>query len=487
MVYLPTRHFEADGADIFEYVVGCRWANGMNVISNPNGRSRLLPAGTLALDNQSGYWTESRLRALDTITVRVDSHYVCEAVVESYTNFAPSNEIRLKLNSLNATNYKRLAVFCAVANLSATEVLAEVGTTITALTPWGAAETAIGVDYSKPLSTFLDDFGILFDSYVFEDGRGNLRAVNPSTENRIPPFIITPQDYQILLRTANAQYRPGWRRDAQELITLDASLSSVDVIYAEDMDVRNSDVDNINGGSGTSALYRLELKPYEQGSVGGQDNHAFFTWVLAERDIDELIDGPSGTSPFTTYDVTQSGTSIFVFIRYNGQDSSEYTISDMVFNRDFTVTIYNYTGAFENVVNRILVDPTVEHGYLPRNRIQASNSTVAITGAKLERYAGYIPQVSRLTFNIKQDNQARFDEIAALQPGDVVDSNILDGNLDIRARGHVLYTGWNFPKNGRATKELHLVSYQDLTDTDFLLWYGERLLDYDDEPLKGPA
>ena len=60
MAYLPTPEFLGDGVDISEYVTGFRYSYGMNVFGNPNGRSRILPAGQLALNNDYGLLDRSQ-------------------------------------------------------------------------------------------------------------------------------------------------------------------------------------------------------------------------------------------------------------------------------------------------------------------------------------------------------------------------------------------------------------------------------------------
>ena len=469
MAYLPTPEFLGDGADISEYVTGFRYSYGMNVFGNPNGRSRILPAGQLALNNDTGYWTEARLSALDNVVGLADSHYMGDCAVKSYRIDHYNRLVQVRLQSLNAKAYEDPIVFDTPTNYSEADVLTATGVTVTNLTDWGGWEVGAGFEYNGKLSKFLNDFGIWSDSYLIEGARGAFVAVVPSTENRSPSFLLHTPEYLAIARFAGNHYRSGWRRDAQEIQYIDSSLDVQRVTFPD---------------GGTLSSYWSQGSGYLQSRGTGKyrayfDLSAIFSLDQPTSDIVFItrhsLPGISDASGVKLSTAVGDGPWVTA-INFNVSPGDD--VQAVAFEGNWDIDIYyNPTNPITHATETVSDDESVTFGLLPPMAFPIPATLAEQVGTKLSRYADNIPQVTRLVFPLRQPNQARFDALAGLTPGDVVDIDISDGILNIGTRNHVLFMSWNYQSRARPTLEIHFVSYGALARRR--VRYNTRGVDYE--------
>ena len=184
--------------------------------------------------------------------------------------------------------------------------------------------------------------------------------------------------------------------------------------------------------------------------------------------VDNVSEGPSssrGVGPWV------------VALRLIESDPSD-DVQTATFIDDWYIDIY-YTpqNPITNVTETVSDDESVTFGLLPPMAFPIPATLAEQVGTKLARYADNTPQVTRLVFPLRQPNQARFDALAGLTPGDVVDIDISDGILNIGTRNHVLFMSWNYQSRARPTLEIHFVSYGALARRR--VRYNTRGVDYD--------
>ena len=468
--YLPTPTWVADGVDITGYVSSFRSRRGWNVISNETGRNQIQTAGDLLLDNHDRYWTQARLSSLDIITARADSVVMGMFKVQSYKVNAPTQSVRLTLGPV--TNYDLLVDFDFSSHTLAPALLTSVDVTITPETPFAGYHASAGWEYSDTLKDFLYDFGILFDSYVYEEADGSLRAINPSTENRTPVFEIDPLSLRIDRQFTNSQYRQRFRRDAQVVRTLGTNLNSANVLIPENTNLI-ADAGAVITKTGDRYETRIDLLAL----AGRSDDSASFSHYTVPDERLEVDtpganpvypilrnNGPRKAGPDRQGAVMRDTNRIVNNPTTEQQEAFDLPASWQTRN-DETFTLWFFDASpsirehrhFANVDDQESV-----HGFVPSNAIPMSFNDLAMINPKLERYQDYIPVVARLVFPLAQPSVTQFDSMATIKPGVIVDTSINAHGLVLRQRSYVMYAEWRYSPRGMPLYEVHLVSFEDL-------------------------
>ena len=206
--YVPTPSWTVDGTDVTEYVANYTGRRGWNVISSSDGRNLIDTSGDLLLKNQTGFWTDSRLGALDRIVFRLDGVVRGQFGVLSFKANAPNRTVLLSLGSIN--NPDTPIAWSVAVNTPIADLLTGIGVTVTPDAPWENYRVGAGEEYADTFITFQRDLSIFSDSYVYEDENGDLRAMTPSTENRSASITVAPDQFSILRRYTNSQTRRGF-------------------------------------------------------------------------------------------------------------------------------------------------------------------------------------------------------------------------------------------------------------------------------------
>ena len=464
MTYVSTWAFDADGADITPDVESARFFHGNQLRSARNPARLIRGRGRMLLENGDGYWTEARLDALDTLKFINDGIEVVVCKVTEAKLIPRRRLARLTLRAQHHESYDRNVGFNTITTASLATVLAATGLDLTPRTAWPTWQVDEGERYCEGTFKAVRDFADFADAFAMEDFDGSYVAVVPETEMRTPGLTIDDSSHWIHIDRREFIRQREWLRDAQLATTLNSTIASVDVTVPG-LPSRWSNIGQIvdKGPDDVDREVRFDTI-----SLGGLENRRadFVSLDLPSTNDFEIVSA-TGVNAWSErwareWEASPSGVRIRANLRsgFSGSDISDHNIA---FEDDFTITLRFFSQPeairFQENAYYATDGDTSVLGFLPTMPFLVAETSQFLFQSKLERWANFVPEVTRLSFLTDQETEARWHEIRDLRLGDAVNLNLMDDGLMLASSSWPMYKEWRYHARLDSSCEIHFLSY----------------------------
>lgn len=460
MTHISDFTFDADGADITPYVDEWRFNHGADPWTNRRRLASPRSRGRMTLENGAGYWTESRLADLSTITVRNDSSVIAVCNVDDYEQIPNDKIAQLRLGAASSDSYDERTGFSAESNLDESGVLSAAGVSLANRSAWAGWIAQTGADYCNDRLRFYRDFGNFADAFIAVDHDGSFVAVLPATEDRAPAFTIRDLTHYFTARNRSVGKQREWRRNSQESHYLTTGLTSASYTIGA-----NTLISSIGTITRTNDRWRVEIDILaRQGGNASRFSHMtasasrFQVRIAGDDDFTFLRnDGGRTVGPDSSSGVSRDTVRLVSSPSQEqidaGNNTGAWQIDDAV-----TFTLYFYSSTPNENTTRY------SHGDRPENALPDMPWAVPNTAAmstlfesKLARWDSYIPEVTRLVFLTDQPNQSRWNQIRDLRIGDTIALALSQDGMSVSNTSWAMYKSWHYRADAESTVEIRFL------------------------------
>ena len=474
MSYRPDIRIYNDAEDITDDVLAFSFGHGVDIINSKTGYQRVAAGGEMLLENWNDGWDAARLDSLGVIELRHNADVLCRCRSLEYDFDRRDAQVRVTLQTAQPAQYVGQVLINAGSvpgaggsSLTLGQVVAASGLTITSEAGFGSElNMDQGTVYDASREQFLSDVAVAGGGFVYEDHLGGLRFM-ALDDARPSTLQITPDEFYIDNDTAVSHLRRYWRRDAQQVRTLQVDLlddggtfdSGVAIAGCGYFAVQNS-----------QHVY-VHFTPLRE--VGGLTYTQPVDRFAYHSDFDSVVNLTySGTLP------PGRGIAVSVPPYINPNDPREilfrmsltgggdtpsgwwrsvhlgahYRIDSKMYPAEFTENEYLLLANDDGQVVLGELDPLpwpVDDAALP-----------VLTARLLER-ATMIPQVTKLCFSFNQQTQDKFNSLVGHRIGSVAAVDLDVEGLPVDGLMANLYVRWKYEAGRYSCVEMHFLKLEE--------------------------